>query len=178
MASDRRDDPELREVRADRIDHRSLLADEQVPGTVQRQAALLLRRLGRDEPHVRSGDRLADRFGVSGIVLVPHIGLHIGRRHQTYGVAKRLELARPMMRVEAQARIFRDHATRSNRLRGSASASRSRRELTYAITSLTSIHEKPTAPLELLIIGANEFCNSIPPKAEIDGRFTSRLRSH
>ena len=40
IASDRRDDPELRQVRADRIDHRSLLADEQVPSLVQSRAAL------------------------------------------------------------------------------------------------------------------------------------------
>jgi hypothetical protein len=38
---------------ADGIDHRGLLADEQVTGTVQSQAALLLWRLGRNEPHVR-----------------------------------------------------------------------------------------------------------------------------
>jgi hypothetical protein len=37
---------------ADGIDHRGLLADEQVTGTMQRQAALLRWRLGRDEPHV------------------------------------------------------------------------------------------------------------------------------
>ena len=99
LASDRRDDPKLCKMSADGIDHRGLLADEQVPGTVQRQAALLLWRLGRDEPHVWPGDRLADRFGVSGIVLVPlHIRLHIGRRHQAYGVAKHLEFARPMVR--------------------------------------------------------------------------------
>ena len=35
------------------------------------QATLLFRRLGRDEPHVWPSDRFADRFGVSGIVLVP-----------------------------------------------------------------------------------------------------------
>src|SRR5271170_142154 len=99
MAADRRDDPELSKMGADSIDHRGLVADEQVTGTMQRQAALLLLRLGRNEPHVRPGDRLADRLGVNSIVLVPlHIGLHIGWRHQAYGVAKRLELARPMMR--------------------------------------------------------------------------------
>jgi hypothetical protein len=40
---------------------------------------------------------------VEFIVLVPfHIGLHIGwRRHQAYGVTKRLQLARPMMRRSA-----------------------------------------------------------------------------
>ncbi len=42
IASDRRDDPELRQMSADDVDHRGLLADEQVPCTVQRQAALLL----------------------------------------------------------------------------------------------------------------------------------------
>ena len=52
IASDRRDDPELRKMSADRIDHRGLLADEQMTGAVQRQATLLLGRLGRDEPHV------------------------------------------------------------------------------------------------------------------------------
>ena len=67
-------------------------------GTVQRQAALLLWRLGRDEPHVWSGDRLADRLGVSGIVLMPlHIGLHVGRRHQANDMTKRLEFTRPIM---------------------------------------------------------------------------------
>src|ERR1700722_1366694 len=102
MVADRRDDAELRKMSADAISHRSLLADEQVPGPMQRQASLLLWRLGRDEPHVWPGDRLANRLGVSSIVLVPlHIGLHIGRRHQTYGAAKRLELARPMMRRRA-----------------------------------------------------------------------------
>ena len=103
LASDRRDDPKLCKMSADGVDHRGLLADEQVPGTVQRQAALLLWRLGRDEPHVWPGDRLADRFCVSGIVLVPlHIRLHIGRRHQAHGVAERLEFARPMMRRGAR----------------------------------------------------------------------------
>ena len=65
MASDRRDNPELRKMSAESIDHRGLLADEQVTGTMKRQATLLLRRLGRDEPHVGPGDRLADRLGVS-----------------------------------------------------------------------------------------------------------------
>ena len=79
---------------ADRIDYRSLLADEQVPGSVQSQATLLLRRLGRDEPHVWPGDRFADCLGIHGIILMPlHVGLHIGRRHQANGVAECLEFA-------------------------------------------------------------------------------------
>src|SRR5664279_3467946 len=41
---DWRDNTELGEVRPDRIDHRGLLADEQMTSTVKHQAALLLRR--------------------------------------------------------------------------------------------------------------------------------------
>ena len=82
MASDWRDDPELRKVGADGNDHRGLLADEQVMGTVQRQAVLLLWRLARDKPHVGPGDRFADRLGINSIILVPlHIRLHVGRGH-------------------------------------------------------------------------------------------------
>src|ERR1700733_13580117 len=45
--------------------------------------------LGRDEPHVRSGDRLTDRFGISGIVLMPlYIRFYIGRWHQANGVTE------------------------------------------------------------------------------------------
>jgi hypothetical protein len=87
---------------ADGIDHRGLLADEQVTGTMQRQATLLLGRLGRDEPHVRPGNRFADRLCINGIILVPlHIRFHIGRRHQAHSVAERSQLARPMMRRSA-----------------------------------------------------------------------------
>jgi hypothetical protein len=50
-------------------DHQHLLADEQVTGSMQRQAALLLGRLGGDEPHVRSGDRFTDRLGISASFL-------------------------------------------------------------------------------------------------------------
>src|SRR5206468_8982346 len=43
--------------------------------------------------------RFADRLGVSGIVLLSlDIRLHVGRRHQAHGMAKHLELTRPMMR--------------------------------------------------------------------------------
>ena len=80
MASDRCDNPKLGKMGANGIDHRGLLADEQVPGTVQRQAALLPWRFGRHEPHVRSADCRKDRLGISGIVLMLlHIGLHVGQ---------------------------------------------------------------------------------------------------
>jgi hypothetical protein len=47
------------------------LDDYLVTRAMRRAAALLLWRLGRDEPHVWPSDRLADRLGVSGIILVP-----------------------------------------------------------------------------------------------------------
>src|SRR6266496_3203162 len=83
----------------DRIDHCSLLADEQVACAMQHQTALLLGRLGLDKSHVCPGDRFADCLGISGIVLLPlHIRLHVGRWHQAHGMTERLEFARPMMR--------------------------------------------------------------------------------
>ena len=97
-ASNRRYDPKLCKAGADRVDNRRLLPDEQMPRAVQRQTALLLGRLGRHEPHVRSGDRFADRFRIGSIVLLSlDIRLHIGRRHQANGVAEGLKLPRPMM---------------------------------------------------------------------------------
>ena len=97
--SDRRDNAELGEMRSDRINHRDLLPDEQMTGPVKHQAALLLRRLGWHEPHVGSGDRLANRFRVSHVVLLPFdVRLHVGWRHQSHGMAKCLQLARPMVR--------------------------------------------------------------------------------
>jgi hypothetical protein len=69
---------------------------------MQHQATLLFRRLGLDEPHIGPCDCFADGLRVSGIILLPlDVGLHIGRRHQTHGMAKRLELTRPMMRCGA-----------------------------------------------------------------------------
>jgi len=62
---DRPDNAELGEVRSDRINHRGLLADEQIAGSMKHQAALLLRRLGWHKPHVGSGDCFANRLSVS-----------------------------------------------------------------------------------------------------------------
>ena len=67
-----------RSLGANRIDHRSLLADEEMARAMEHQAALLLERLGLDEPHVCPGDRLADGLGVSGIVLLSlEVRLHV-----------------------------------------------------------------------------------------------------
>src|SRR5436190_11494602 len=56
FAPDWRDNTELGEVSSDRINHRGLLADEQMASAVKHQAALLLQRLCWHEPHVGSGD--------------------------------------------------------------------------------------------------------------------------
>src|SRR5436190_24402918 len=102
IAPDRSDDPVLGKMGADRIDHRGLLADEEMARPMEHQAALLLECLVLDEPHVCPRDRLADSLGVGSIVLLPlDVRLHVGRRHQTHRMPQRFELARPMMRRSA-----------------------------------------------------------------------------
>jgi len=99
FAPDRCDNAELRKVNSDRINHGSLLSDQQMPCAVKHQATLLLGSFGSNEPHIGPRDRFADCLGINGIILVPlHVGLHIGRRHQAHSVAERLQFARPMMR--------------------------------------------------------------------------------
>src|SRR5258708_38918961 len=70
FAPDWRDNAELGEVRADRVNHGGLLADEQMAGGVERQAALLLRRLGWHETQVCSGGGLTNCLCASCIVLL------------------------------------------------------------------------------------------------------------
>ena len=71
---------------------RGLLADEELAGAMQRQE-LCCSGFGLDKPQFGPGHCLANGLGISGIVLLPlDIGLYIGRRHQTHGMAKRLEL--------------------------------------------------------------------------------------
>ena len=66
---------------------------------MEHQAALLLGSLGCNEPHIGPGDCLADGLCVGGVILVAFdVRLHVGRWHPSHGVAKCLELARPMMR--------------------------------------------------------------------------------
>ena len=60
---------------------------------------LLLRRLGWHEPHVGYGDGFADRLSVSHVVLLPFdVRLQVSWRHQSDGMAERIELTRPMVR--------------------------------------------------------------------------------
>src|SRR5712671_74964 len=99
VAPDRCNDSELGKMGPDRIDHRGLLTDEQVARAVQHQAALLLRSLGRHEPHGRAPHRLTDCLRVGGIVLMAlDVGLHILRWHQTDLMAQLGQLACPMVR--------------------------------------------------------------------------------
>src|SRR5215469_13543513 len=49
--------------------------------------------------HRRAPNRLADRFGIGGIVLVAlDVRLHVLRRHQSHLVAKRAQLPPPVVR--------------------------------------------------------------------------------
>ena len=75
VSTNRRNDAELGKVGTDRIDHGSLLANEEVTRAVEHQAALLLGRLGLHEPHARPHDGFADRLSIGGIVL---LALEIG----------------------------------------------------------------------------------------------------
>ena len=70
FAPDRRDDAKFGKVSPDRIDHRGLLANKQMPCAVKHQAALLRRRLGGHKPHVGSGDSLTDGLCVSHVILL------------------------------------------------------------------------------------------------------------
>ena len=80
-------------------DGQGLLANEQTACAMEHQAALLLARLGRREPHVWPGDRLADGLSVGGIVLLSlDVRLDVGRRHQAHRMTTSLQFARPMMR--------------------------------------------------------------------------------
>src|ERR1700730_5909754 len=49
VASNRSDNAELGQMRADRVDDRGLLPDEEMPRAMENQAALLLGRFGRHE---------------------------------------------------------------------------------------------------------------------------------
>ena len=60
---------------------------------------LLLDGLHRHEAHARSTHRLADRFGIVGVVLIAlHIRLHELRCDQLHAITTRLQLTRPIVR--------------------------------------------------------------------------------
>jgi hypothetical protein len=85
----RRDYSELREMRPQGIHQARALAHQPFPTTVQKQSGLLLSRLARDEAHRRPHNRLANRFCIRRVALVPlDLGLHVLRRHQPHLMPK------------------------------------------------------------------------------------------
>jgi hypothetical protein len=91
-------DAELGEMSAQRVDQLRLLADQRLTHPVDRQRALLLLALDRDKPHARSLHRLADRLGVSPVVLLAlYVRFDILRRHQAHSVAEPGDLSCPEM---------------------------------------------------------------------------------
>src|SRR5262249_33259350 len=99
IAADRRHNPKLGKMSPDRVDHRGLLANEEMARAMEHQAALLLGGLGRNKPHIDPGNCLANGLSIRSIVLLPFdVGFCVSGWHQPHGVAKRLEFARPMVR--------------------------------------------------------------------------------
>ena len=111
ITADRRDDAKLGKVGADRVDHRGLLADEQMPRTVEHQTGSAGQPSSSGRTAWSASHRLANRLGIGGIVLLAfHIRLHVGWRHQSNRVTECLQLARPVVR--RGARFDADHARR------------------------------------------------------------------
>ena len=69
-----------------------------MPRPMQSQAGLLLRRFNRHEAHSGPLHGLANRFGISRVVLLAFdIRLHVDRRHKFHVMPERRELPRPIM---------------------------------------------------------------------------------
>ena len=67
-----------RKVRRQSIHQHRALAYQSLPTSVQQHSGLLFSRLGRHEAHCRPHNRLADRFRIRSVVLVPlDVGLHV-----------------------------------------------------------------------------------------------------
>ena len=64
------DHPELGQVTAERIDGLGALANQQVPRAEHDGCGLLVRALNGDKAHSRALGGLADRFGISHVVLL------------------------------------------------------------------------------------------------------------
>jgi hypothetical protein len=114
---------ELGQMRPQCIDQLGTLAHQQIARSMLHQPALLLGRLDPHKAYGRTSDRLADRLGVGGIVLVAlDVSLYILRRHQTNLVTELRQLACPMVRRgtglhadEARRQRFEERITRLRR---------------------------------------------------------------
>ena len=90
--------PQLAEVTAQGVDGHGPLAHQEIPRYKKHGVGLTLCRFDRHKAHCRPRYRLADRFGIGRVGLAAlDIGLHIGWRNQPDLVAKRSDLARPVM---------------------------------------------------------------------------------
>jgi len=98
----RRNDAELSQVAAQRIDEHRPLPNQEIADTVRDERRLLLRGLHRHEAHGGPTHGLADRFGIGGIVLVAlHVRLHVAGRHQPHVMPDRGDLTCPKVRSAA-----------------------------------------------------------------------------
>jgi hypothetical protein len=87
--------PELSQMRPQRIDHLGALPQQKIARAMLHQPTLLF---GRLRPH-KSHRWPANRFGIRSIVLVAlDVGLHILRRHQTNLVAEPCQLTCPLIK--------------------------------------------------------------------------------
>src|SRR5215472_11179128 len=89
---------ELSHVGAQGIDQLRALAHQKIAGPMLHQLRLLLGRLHPHKAHGRPTYCLADRFGISRVILVAlEIGLHVSRRHQSHFMTELRKFARPVM---------------------------------------------------------------------------------
>ena len=106
--------PELRKMAPECIDRLRALADRKIANPELHHACLLFLALHRHKVHGRTLRRLADRFRIRHVVLLPlHIRLHIDRRDQANLMTQLADLTAPVMR--APARFHRHRATRLRR---------------------------------------------------------------
>lgn len=85
------------------VDQLGALPNEQIPCAENHGRRLGRLRLDWYKSHRGSLSRLADCFGISGIVLLPfHEWFNVNRRYQSNGMPEVLHLAGPMMRPAAR----------------------------------------------------------------------------
>jgi hypothetical protein len=98
-----RDNPELAQMPAQCIDDLDSLAHQKITRSKHHRTRLGFLTLDGNKPHGGSLYRFADRFGISGIILLAlYKGLHIGWRYQADIVAELADLSSPVMSAAAR----------------------------------------------------------------------------
>lgn len=93
------DNPELGQVRPQRIHQHRVLAHQELSRPMKHQDSLLFLALQWDEPHRRARNGFTDGSGIRHVILLPlHIWLHIVRRHQLHVVPHHREFPGPVVR--------------------------------------------------------------------------------